>query len=137
MASRTISTENGNLLKTMITRLIVDFGHVPKQYLHWLEDLSKFTSVAGYIQVTNRTGLDLIEAVSNKTLDLRSLTEIDRINELRKEVPALFNALSDILKIEPSQYLHRDIRNILRKLVKIRVECVEQAPNRHRSDYIE
>ena len=137
VASSTISSENGNLLKTMIRRLIVDFGNIPKQYLHWLEDLSKFTSVAGYIQVTSRNGLDLIEAVANKTLDLRSLTEIDRINQVRKEVPALFNALSDILKIEPSQYLHRDVRNILKKLVKIRVECVEQAPNRHRSDYVE
>ena len=137
VSSRNITTESGILIKNMVSRLISDFGEVPSAYKYWLEDLLKPTSVSGYIQVTSREGLEIIEAVANKTLDLRSLNEIERTKELQKQAPPLFQALSEILKVEnDSQWLPQDVLDILKQLLKIRIEVIEQAPQRQASDYI-
>ena len=137
VSSRHITTESGILIKNMVSRLISDFGEVPSAYKYWLEDLLKPSSVSGYIQVTSREGLEIIEAVANKTLDLRSLNEIERIKELQKQAPPLFQALSEILKVEnDSQWLPQDVLDILKQLLKIRIEVVQQAPERQASDYI-
>ena len=60
-----ISTHNGTLLVNMVRRLVTDYGVVPSAYMNWLEDLGKYSSVMGYLQVTGPEGLQLIQVFHN------------------------------------------------------------------------
>ena len=75
--------------------------------------------------------------IAERSVDLRSSAEIDNINTLRSETPALSLALTEILKYESNyQFLPQDVCEILKKLVEIRDELFEKAPHRSSSDYI-
>ena len=59
--SGNISSSNGQLVKTMVTRLHNSHQEVPKPYHDFLTDIGKFTSVFGYIQPTGPRALELLQ----------------------------------------------------------------------------
>ena len=62
VGSDEIKSENGRLLQNVIERIMVSNPlSMPKEYKVFLEDVSKATPVAGYIQVTHKKPLELLE----------------------------------------------------------------------------
>ena len=64
-------------------------------------------------------------------------SNIDQLNRLQDEVPALFDDIMGIMMFERScRYLPPDVGNLVRLLVTKRINLFENAPRRQASDYI-
>ena len=136
ITSNQFKTENGKMMKKLLQFIYEKHGTIPKNYIKFIRDLSTSTGIDGYLQVTGNHGLELLKRVAQKSLDLRSSTNLKEIQLFRKEIPALYDALTQILKIENCQYLPNIVCSILFKIIKMRKDLVERAPERKSSDYI-
>ena len=72
----------------------------------------------------------------NRTLDLNSPAEKDKLSIVRSELPALWQQLSTILKYEKAKYLLPDIAAIVKKLLKMRKEIFDNSTPRASDDYV-
>ena len=55
---------------------------------------------------------------------------------VKSDLPALWNLLSIILKFEKTTYLHQDISNIVKKLIKMRTAIYDNSAQRSNDDYV-
>ena len=132
-----VESENGRILQRLVKNV---YGHhrcVPKQYLNFLADLSKVTSITGYIQITSSRVLDLLQDFINRTLDIFSANQKNNLDIIRKEVPALWKSIYEIMLLEKSRHLDDDMKEIMQKLIDMRIEIFEKAAERLSSDYTE
>ena len=73
----------------------------------------------------------------NRTRNLQSVQEKDNLLLVRSQVPALWKSLAEIIHFEAtSEFLPVDIAVIVKKLIKMRIDIVQNAPQRVESDYV-
>ena len=127
-------SENGQMIFKLVKRVFEDFQHIPKEYLLFLADLSKVTSVTGYLQITSHKVLEVLEDFLNGTIDIFSANQKPNLELIRKELPALWKSVYSIIMLEKSRHLKSDMKDILRKLLNMRVQIFENAAKRSSSE---
>ena len=123
-----ITSENGRLIKILIRRLDEVYDDIPTPYVPFLNDLGKTSSVSGLLQCTGPEALQILMDFCNEQLDLRSNTNREKIETLKREFPALWSSLQEILLLEKThRYLPPDTSAIVRRLLEIRVSIFENS----------
>lgn len=121
----------------MVQRLHQAFDDVPDEYHPFLKELSLNCSVTGLLNVTSERPLEILESFCERNIDLRSPNEHDNLQLVKKELPALWQCLLQILKLEKQQkFLPWDVSYIVKKLISIRRGLYRTAPDRRNQDYI-
>ena len=65
-------------------------------------------------------------------------SNIDQLNLLQQEIPALFHTLIAIMQYEETcRFLPGDVAALVRHILKIRENLFRQAPRRRSTDYVE
>ena len=83
------------------------------------------------------TILSVLQEFCNQQRNLRSVSEKENLSLVASQVPSLWNSLSDIIHFEnASQYLPADVSSIVKKLVNMRINLIEQSPQRTQTDYV-
>ena len=54
-------SENGKLIFNLVKRVVEDFQCIPNEYLLFLADLSKVSSVTGYLQIKSNKVLEVLQ----------------------------------------------------------------------------
>ena len=138
LESDDISSENGILIATLVGRLSVSWlDELPKPYKRFLANISKYSSVAGFLQVLSMQTLDLLSDFCHRRLDIRSAVNSLKQKQVAEELPALWSNLINILNLENSDYLPEDISGIILKLIDIRKNTFLTAAERSEDDYVE
>lgn len=130
-----VESENAKMLQRLVKNVFGLHQCVPKQYLDFICEFSKVTSITGFIQITNGKVLDVLQDFVNGTIDIFSGNQKNNLDLLRKEVPALWKLLYQILLLEKSRHLDVNMKEILQKLIDMRIEIFENAAERSSSDY--
>ena len=116
-----ITSDNGTLVKNLVERISNSWpDDIPKPYHRFVANISKYTSVAGYLQVTGPEALDIMANFCKRYLDIRSVDKRVMLNKVASELPALWPNILDILNLEKLKYLPPDVSRIILKLIKIR-----------------
>ena len=138
LESEEISTQNGLMVKTLVERVSIDWpDDMPKPYKRLIGNISKYSSVAGFLQVTGPEPLDILEAYCQEMLDLRSAANSDKQKIISSELPALWPNMLDILNLEKKNFLPADISSIFLKLIQIRKNTFVNAAERSSDDYVD
>ena len=133
-----ITSDNGTLVKNLVERISNSWpDDIPKPYHRFIANISKYTSVAGYLQVTGPEALDIMANFCKRYLDIRSVDKRVMLNKVASELPALWPNILDILNLEKLKYLPPDVSRIILKLIKIRKNTFENAAVRNSSDYVD
>ena len=120
LESEEISTQNGLLVKTLVERVSIDWpDEIPTPYKRFIGNISKYSSVAGFLQVTGPESLDILEAYCQERLDLRSATNSEKQKIISSELPALWPNMLNILNLKKKNFLPADISSIFLKLIQI------------------
>ena len=136
--SEDITSANGNLLVELVDRISLDWPEqIPKPYKQLLGNISKISSVAGFLQVLSSEPLDSLEQFCNQSLDVRSVDNAGIQQKMAEEMPALWPNLIDILNVENSKYLPVDVASIIIKLIEIRRNTFLNAAVRSEDDYVD
>ena len=115
-----ITSENGQLVKIIVERLEHWFTDCPAEYNDFFSDISKETSIPGLIQVNSNEPLDILSDYCNERLDLRAHQNLNRLQIVEREIPALWSSLKNILKLEKrSNYLPKDVASVVLELISI------------------
>ena len=100
LESEEISTTNGLLLKTLVERISINWPEeMPKPYKRFIGNISKYSSVAGFLQVTGPEPLDILEAYCQERLALRSASNSEKQKIICSELPVLWPNMLDILNL--------------------------------------
>ena len=134
-----ISSANGILVKDLVERVSVSWpdDDLPKPYHRFIANISKYTSVAGYLQVTGPEALDILTRFCQDNLDLRCVENKEMQKKVASELPALWPNIVDILKLERTNYLPADVSIIILKLLKIRKDTFLNAAIRFADQYVD
>ena len=131
-----IESETGRMVLALIDRIFKTWGEeMPKQYKRFIANICKQTSVAGFLQVTSNLPLNYLELFCHKTLDLRSVDEIEKLDFMQKQLPAFWPMLTNLLDLEGTKYLPTDIKCIVLKLIDIRKNTFLTAAPWNDDDY--
>ena len=138
LESEDISTENGEMVSTLVARLSLSWPEdTPKTYRRFLGNISKYSSVAGFLQVQSAEPLQVLAAFCHKTLDIRSVATVERQKLVAEELPALWPNLLEILHLEKTDFLPDDVSEIVLKLIQIRTDTFLKAAVRSPDDYVD
>ena len=114
-----------------------DADNFPAGYKNLLSNLSKATSVSGFLQVTRPDTLRILEDYCDQLISLRSPEHNDDLKLVMAELPALWPDLLDILNRLDSTYLPLQVSAIVKKLIEIRRNIFINSPDRYSADYFE
>lgn len=129
-------SENGKLIYILVKRVVEDFQCIPNEYLLFLADLSKVSSVTGYLQIKSNKVLEVLQDFIDGSIDICSANQKENLDLIRKEVPALWKSIHSILMLEKARHLKSDMKEILRMLIYMRVHIFETAAQRSSSENI-
>ena len=90
-----------------------DADNFPAGYKNLLSNLSKATSVSGFLQVTRPDTLRILEDYCDQLISLRSPEHNDDLKLVMAELPALWPDLLDILNRLDSTYLPLQVSAII------------------------
>jgi hypothetical protein len=73
LESEEITTENGLMVKNLVERVFMTWpdAELPKPYRRIIGNISKYSSAAGFLQVTGPEPLQILEEFCQERLDLR------------------------------------------------------------------
>ena len=138
LESEDITTENGEMVSTLVARLSLSWPEdTPKTYRRFLGNISKYSSVAGFLQVQSAEPLQVLAAFCHRTLDFRSVGTVERQKLVAEELPALWPNLLEILNLEKTDFLPDDVSEIVLKLIQIRTDTFLKAAVRSPDDYVD
>ena len=106
-----------------------DADNFPAGYKNLLSNLSKATSVSGFLQVTRPDTLRILEDYCDQLISLRSPEHNDDLKLVMAELPALWPDLLDILNRLDSTYLPLQVSAIVKKLIEIRRNIFINSPD--------
>ena len=136
LGGHNITSHNGRMIFEIIERIAgVWNGEIKKPYRQFISNVCKKTSVAGLIQVTHASPLNYLESFCNEELDVRCVGEIEKLELLQREMPALWPILTRILDLEGTKYLPRDVSRVVLILLHIRTMTFRNAAARNDEDY--
>ena len=138
LVSNDIVTENGLMIRRLVERISVSWpDDIPPDYKTFLGNISKYSSVAGFLQVLSPQPLQLLEDFCDQTLNLRLAEHRNEQKMVTEELPALWPNILRILFLERADYLPDDISDIIKKLIIIRRNTFLTAAARSPDDYLE
>ena len=133
-----ITSDNGIMVRDLISRIQTDDGEIPEEYKEFIKDITKTSPVVGYLQATHQESLNILNDFCDKRLDLRSPERGEQIKQMKKEFPTLWCSLMDILSLEKNhRYLPDDVTKILKTLITIRMETFSKSVIRKDHQYFE
>ena len=136
-ASNELKNENAKLISKVVKRLEPNNSNsLPESYHNFFEDIIKNSPVAGYIQVTSKTPLILLRKFCVRELDIRNGNHQKELQELLSQLPTFWPQLVDICAFEDSNFLPHDVSKIVLKLLEVRKQTFQSAPQRYAEDYI-
>ena len=94
---------------------------MPQPYKRLLANISKATSVAGFLQTTGPMALTYLREYAERSLDLRLRGNKDKLDNVAKELPALWPMLLDILNLEETNFMNVHLTTIVIRLLDIRL----------------
>ena len=136
--SEDVNTENGRMISTLVERIALSWpDEIPKPYNRFLANVCKYSSVAGFLQVSSEEPLNLLAEFCQQRLDIRAAEYSIEQKKVAEELPALWPNIVDLLNVEKSNYLPDDVSPIILKLIEIRKKTFLTAAVRCDDDYIE
>ena len=103
----------------------------------FIGNISKYSSVAGYMQVMSGEPLEFLEEFCYQRFDLRAGENGEEQKLVAAELPALWLNLIDILNLEKTNFLPDDVGAIILKLIWIRRNTFLTAAVHAPDDYVE
>ena len=92
-----ITSENGLMVSDLVNYLAEEFPEVPpKQYVKFLSNISKGTSLRGLLQVASSRPLKNLKLYCEEILDIRDVRHITKLREVMSELPAFWSILDSI-----------------------------------------
>ena len=114
LASNDIMTENGQMIRRLVELISVSWpDEIPPDYKTFLGNISKYSSVAGFLEVSSPQPLQLLEDFCDQTLNLRLAEHRNEQKIVTEELPALWPNLLRILFRERADYLPDDVSIII------------------------
>ena len=114
LGSNDIMTENGQMIRRLVERISVSWpDEIPPDYKTFLGNISKYSSVAGFLQVLSPQPLQLLEDFCDQTLNLRLAEHRNEQKIVTEELPALWPNLLRILFLEIANFLPDDVSIII------------------------
>ena len=134
-----ICTDNGRLIKALVERISTSWPEedIPKTYNTFLANISKLSSVEGFMQVLSPQPLQFLQEFCSRNLDLRTAEHREKEKLMAEELPALWPNVLGILFLEKAVYLPDDVANIVSKLIYIRRNSFLSAAVRSADDYVD
>ena len=138
LESEELSSEHGRMVVTLVERLSCSYqDELPKPYRRFLANISKYSSVAGFLQVLSQQTLEFLAEFCHQQLDIRTAGNSRKLKQVAEELPALWPNIINILDLEKSKFLPEDVSVIILKLIQIRANTFETAPLRSAEDYVQ
>ena len=119
----------------LVERIFKQHRFIPKEYLDFLADLSKITSISGYLMITTPKVLEVLEALLNETIEIFSVNQKESLDLLGREIPGAWKTWYNILKLENAKHFNIETKKIIQKLCTMRREIFENAAERVTTDY--
>ena len=136
-----LSTDNGKLIQNLVRNIDERFhdeeNSFPSCYQRLLSNLSKLTSVSGFLQATCPESLDILESFCNRQTDLRSVSQNENLKLIVSEFPALWPDLDEILDAVDADYLPVEVSDLIKRLIEMRRNIFLNSPDRFSTDYVE
>ena len=120
LASNDIVTENGQMIRRLVELISVSWP----DYQTFLGNISKYSSVARFLQVMSPQPLQLLEYFCNQTLNLRLAEHANEQRTVTEELPALWPNILRMLNLERAEYLPDDVSDIVKKLNHTRLKVL-------------
>ena len=128
LESEELSSEHGRMVVTLVERLSCSYqDELPKPYRRFLANISKYSSVAGFLQVLSQQTLEFLAEFCHQQLDIRTAGNSRKLKQVAEELPALWPNIINILDLEKSKFLPEDVSVIILKLIQIRANTFETA----------
>ena len=90
LGSNDIMTENGQMIRRLVELISVSWpDEIPPDYKTFLGNISKYSSVAGFLEVSSPQPLQLLEDFCDQTLNLRLAEHRNEQKIVTEELPAL------------------------------------------------
>ena len=107
MISSEIESKNCFLIRSLVSHFSARFPvEMPQPYKRLLANISKHTSVAGFLQSTGPMAITYLREYAERSLDLRLRGNKDKLDNVAEELPALWPMLLDILNLEETNFMN-------------------------------
>ena len=131
-----IKSENGKSIQELVRYIQLKWPlKIPDVFVKFIADISKSSSVAGLLQVTNHRTLVLLKKFCLEEIDIRSPTQDSKLKYLNSELPTFWPQLVAICELNKSTFLPSSVRKIVLCLIKIRKNTFKKSPQRYQEDY--
>ena len=132
------TTSNGVLVQNLVSRIQLPEGEIPTEYKDFMKDLAEPTPVCGYLQATSQDSLNILYNFADEELDLRSTEQSDQVDIVEKDFPTFWESMKEILIYEKHlRFLPRDVAQIVKKLVEIRMSTFSESAKRYDENYFD
>ena len=135
-----LSSTNGELVKNLVSHIDTQYQDaeekIPSCYRKLLSNLSKKTSVSGFLQPTCPESLDILDRFCKRQVNIRSFDLQEDLKLVMSEFPALWPSLEDILNLEDKLWLPHAVAEVIKKLIRIRKKIFLDAKDRFNDDYV-
>ena len=119
----------------MLKRFEVN-SELPECYVKILSEVSKNIAAAGILQPTRNETIKYLRQYCLREIDIRENSNQAILKLLSSELPAIFPTLLEIVSFEESDFLPRDLSQIILKLILIRTNTFKNSTPRYQEDYI-
>ena len=134
--SNDITTENGIMIMDLVRYIREKFPEeIPNPYVRFLKNISKNSSARSLVQVNGIEVLEHLSQFCRQELDLRVLSNQDKLKGISEALPAVWPILENICSIEKSKFLPVLVSRIVLRILKIRFETQSEATVRSNSSY--
>ena len=131
-----ITSDNGTLLKNLVNSISeLHPFKIPEAYETFLRNVSKNSSARSLLQVNCADPLDYLSAYCRRELDLRSISNTDKLTYVIQSFPALWPSIDKICKLEKLNFLPIPVSNVILRLIQMRIRTFLTAKRRSNSDY--
>ena len=136
LSSSDITSDNGLLVRDLVRHIGVKFPQkIPYPYVLLLTNVSKNSSTRSLLQTNTLEPLDYLSQFCKEDLDLRVVENGRELKSVKKCFPALWPILEEICSTEKSNFLPREVSEIVLKMLAIRNETFHNAAKRSNTDY--
>ena len=125
-----------NLVNHIYEKFRDEEEKLPSCYRKLLSNLSKITSVSGFLQPTCPESLDILERFCKGQQNIRLAKSNQDLKLVMSEFPALWPQLEEILNLTDRVFLPDAVAEVIKKVIEMRRNIFESACNRSSDDYV-
>ena len=131
-----IKSENGKMVQDLVRFIQAKWPlKIPEQFITFLADISKSSSIAGLLQVRSSKPLTFLKQFCLEQLDIRSPAESRKLDIINSEIPTFWPQLVSICELNKSKYPPNSVSKIVLRMIKIRRDTFKNTPQRYQEDY--